>query len=137
MGPRLWSLTGDTKDQSDSTLQGGALSSNMVSLQEFLKLRDNHIRNMDVYELYIEYLYEADKTICMYIWITATFLLNLNKWNLFLQGPVKLNSINSVHVLKKNSLMYILIHILNSYTLTLFTENGSTIKSQTYIKTVK
>lgn len=58
---------------------------------------------MDVYELYIEYLYEAEKTICMYIliWIRATFLLNLNKWNLFLQGPIKL-SINSVHVLKKN-----------------------------------
>lgn len=91
---------------------------------------------MDVYELYIEYLYEADKTICMYIWIRATFLLNLNKWNLFLQGPIKL-TINSVHVLKKNSLMYILIHILNSYTLSLFTENGSTIKIQTYIKTVK
>lgn len=99
MGPRLWSLTGDTKDQSDSTLQGGALSSNMVSLQEFQKLRDNHIHNMGVYELYIEYLYEAEKTICMYIWIRATFLLNLNKWNLFLQGPIKL-SINSIHVLK-------------------------------------
>lgn len=76
------------------------------------------------------------KTICMYIWIRATFPLNLNKWNLFLQGPIKL-TINSVHVLKKPSLMYILIHILNSYTLTLFTENGSTIKIQTYIKTVK
>lgn len=92
---------------------------------------------MDVYELYNEYLYEADKTICMYIWIRATFLLNLNKWNLFLQGPIKLQYHKLCICIKKNSLMYILIHILNSYTLTLFTENGSTIKIQTYIKTVK
>lgn len=36
----------------------------MVSLQEFLKFRDNYIRNMDVYELYIEYFQEVEKIIC-------------------------------------------------------------------------
>lgn len=53
---------------------------------------------MDVYLLYNEYLYEAEKTTCMYIWIRATFLLNLNKWNLFWQEPINLLTINSVHV---------------------------------------
>lgn len=38
--------------------------------------------------------------------------------------------------LKKQFDVYIDTY-LNSYTLTLFTENGSTIKIQTYIKTVK